>query len=302
MRRWEGESRGAAFGREKKDMKMKRIFPIALSLIILIGVLHAIQAHSTHRIYDLQQNKEKLMSDVIADLKRNRVIIVGEHHSNPSHHLAQLNVIQSLHEAGVQVAVGLEMFRSDSQQELDRWVAGDIGEEEFQKIFYDNWGYSWEDYRVIFDYAQKQKLPLIGLNVPREITRQVAFQGFQSLSKEQKGKLSNIACRVDKEYMDYIKKAYGGHAHGNLNFSYFCEAQLVWDTVMAINALDYLEKNQNAVIVVLTGTGHAQKNAIPRQIRQRSEVAHSVILPEVKGIIDTNTIDQSDADYIMLDL
>jgi uncharacterized iron-regulated protein len=281
---------------------MKRIFPIAISVVILFGVLHATQAHLTHRIYDLQNNKEMQMSDVIADLKRNRIILVGEHHANQKHHFAQLNVIQSLKESGVEVAVGLEMFRSDSQQELDRWIAGDIGEEEFQTIFYDNWGYSWENYRVIFDYAKKQKVPLIGLNVSRDITRQVAFQGFQSLSKEQKGKLSNIACRVDKEYMDYIKKAFGGHAHGKLNFSYFCEAQLVWDTVMAINALDYLDKNPQALIVVLTGTGHAQKNAIPRQIRQRSEVAYAIILPEVKGRIDPETVDTTDADYIMLGL
>ena len=281
---------------------MKRIFSITLSVVILFGVLNATQAHLTHRIYDLQNNKEMLMSDVLPDLKRNRIILVGEHHANQNHHFAQLNVIQSLKESGVEVAIGLEMFRSDSQQALDRWVAGEVGEEEFVKTFYDNWGYSWESYRVIFDYAQKQEIPLIGLNVPREITRQVALKGFQSLSREQKGKLSNIACRVDKEYMDYIKKAFGGHAHGKLNFSYFCEAQLVWDTVMAINALDYLDKNPNALIVVLTGTGHAQKNAIPRQIRQRSEVPHSVILPEVKGIIDSETVDDTDADYIMLGL
>jgi len=243
-----------------------------------------------------------MMSDVISDLKRNRIILVGEHHSNRSHHLAQQNVIQSLKEAGVQVAIGLEMFRSDSQQALDRWVAGEIDEKEFQEIFYDNWGYSWENYRVIFDYAQKEALPLIGLNVPREITRQVALKGFQSLSKEQKGKLSNIACRVDKEYMDYIKKAFGGHAHGKLNFNYFCEAQLVWDSVMAVNTLDYLKKHPNATVVVLTGTGHAQKSAMPRQIRERSNVAHAVILPEVKGYIDKNSVDRSDADYIMLDL
>ena len=86
------------------------------------------------------------------------------------------------------------------------------------------------------------------------------------------------------------------------NFTYFCEAQLVWDTVMAINTLDYLNRNPKAMVVVLTGTGHAQKNAIPRQIRKRSQVAHAVILPEVKGIIDSETVDQSDADYIMLGL
>jgi uncharacterized iron-regulated protein len=287
---------------ESKDIKMKRIFPIALSVVILFGVLDAIQAHLTHRIYDLRKDKERLMPDVISDLKRNRIIIVGEHHSNINHHKAQTDIIRTLKESGVQVAVGLEMFRSDSQQALDRWVAEDIGEEDFQQVFYDNWGYSWENYRVIFDYARKEKVPLIGLNVPRDITRQVSRQGFASLNKEQKGKLSNIACRVDKEYMDYIKKAFGGHGHGKLNFAYFCEAQLVWDTVMAINALDYLNKNPNALIVLLTGTGHAQKNAIPRQIRKRSAVAHTVILPEVKGAIDSETVDQSDADYIILGL
>jgi len=281
---------------------MKRIFPIAISVIILFGMLDAIQAHFANRIYDLQHNQERLMSDVISDLKRNRIILVGEHHSNTSHHEAQVNVIRTLKESGEQVAVGLEMFRSDSQPALDRWVAGNIEEEDFQEIFYDNWGYSWENYRVIFDYARENKIPLIGLNVSRDITRQVSRQGFASLDEDQKGKLSNIACRVDKEYMDYIKKAFGGHAHGELNFTFFCEAQLVWDTVMAINALDYLNKNPNAMVVVLTGTGHAQKNAIPRQIRKRSEVAHAVILPEVKGFIDSETVDKKDADYIMLDL
>ncbi|CAB1065318.1 hypothetical protein D1BOALGB6SA_10115 [Olavius sp. associated proteobacterium Delta 1] len=281
---------------------MKRIFTIILSVVVLFGVLEAVQAHLTHRIYDLQNNKELVISDAISDLKKNRIILVGEHHSNINHHEAQVDVIRTLKESGTQVAIGLEMFRSDSQQTLDRWVAGNIDEKDFLEIFYDNWGYSWENYRVIFDYARKKKIPLIGLNVSRDITRQVSRQGFKSLNKEQKGKLSNIACRVDKEYMDYIKKAFGGHTHGKLNFTYFCEAQLVWDTVMAINALDYLNKNPNAMVVVLTGTGHAQKNAIPRQIRKRSEVSHAVILPEIKGVIDSETIDQSDADYIMLGL
>ena len=250
----------------------------------------------------INREREFAISEVLPALKQNRILLVGEHHNNKRHHQAQINVVRLLKESGVQVAIGLEMFRSDSQEALDKWVAGKISKTDFEAVFYDNWGYSWENYRVIFDYAREQKIPLIGLNVPRDITRQVSRQGFQSLNKEQKGKLSNIACRVDKEYMDYIKKAFGGHGHGNINFTYFCEAQLVWDTVMAINALDYLNKNPKALIVLLTGTGHAQKNAIPRQIRKRSEVAHAVILPEVKGIIDPETVDQSDADYIMLDL
>ena len=281
---------------------MKKIAFTALFLVILFVAIAIAEKMANPRIYDVNHDRETVMSDVISSLEQNRLVIVGEHHNNKDHHAAQQTVIRKLKESGNQVAVGLEMFRSDSQQALDRWVAGDISETEFQKIFYDNWGYSWENYRVIFDYARAEKIPLIGLNVPREITRQVARHGFQSLNEEQKSKLSNISCRVDKEYMDFIKKAFGGHAHGKLNFTYFCEAQLVWDTVMAINALDYLNENPNAMMVVLTGTGHARKNAVPRQIRKRSEIAHAVILPEVKGIIDSATVDKSDADYIFLDL
>jgi uncharacterized iron-regulated protein len=212
-----------------------------------------------------------------------------------------LNVIQALHEAGAQVAIGLEMFRNDSQQALDQWVAGNISEKQFEEIYYDNWTYPWSVYRMIFEYARKEKIPMLGLNVPREITRQVSREGFNSLSEEQRGKLKDVSCRVDKEYMDYIKKAFGGHAHGKINFTYFCEAQMVWDTAMAVNTLAYLKKEPDAVVVLLAGAGHVQKGAVPRQIRDRSQIPHTVILPKIEGIIDPQTISIKDADYIMLD-
>ena len=54
--------------------------------------------------------------------------------------------------------------------------------------------------------------------------------------------------------------------------------------------------------VILTGMGHAQKGAVPRQIRERSQIPLAVILPEVKESIDPETITSKDADYIMLDM
>ncbi|MGD9304517.1 MAG: ChaN family lipoprotein [Desulfobacterales bacterium] len=253
-------------------------------------------------ILDLNQDQQTIMSEVIPELKKNRIILVGEHHSKTAHHMAQLTVIQALYQSGANVAIGLEMFRHDSQNALDDWVAGEMAENEFERIYYDNWNFPYSAYRPIFEYAKEKKIPLVGLNLPRKITRQVSRRGFQSLSKEEKGKLSEVACRVDEAYMKYIRKAFGGHAHGNLNFTYFCEAQLVWDNAMAINTLDYLSTKPDAVVVVLTGTGHAQKAAIPRQIRSRSPMPYVVILPEVPGMLDAHTIGKEDADYLMLDL
>jgi len=260
------------------------------------------QDRFNHRMFDLNQEKELLMAQALAKLKKNRIILVGEHHSNKQHHQAQLSVIQALKDAGLQVAVGLEMFRNDSQPDLDRWISGDLDEKRFEKIFYDNWRYPWPVYRMIFEYARDYKIPMIGLNVPRDITRQVSRNGFKSLSQDQKGKLAEVSCIVDREYMNYIRKAFGGHAHGQLNFIYFCEAQLVWDSAMAVYALDYLKRHPEAVVVILTGIGHAQKGAVPRQIQARSNLPSAVILPEISGRIDRNTISEKDADYLILDL
>jgi uncharacterized iron-regulated protein len=281
---------------------MKQLTILLMFVVVLISAVEAHESDYDQRLYDLSLGKEIYLSEAAAQLKNNRIILVGEHHSNKKHHEAQLAVVRTLKKSGVNVAVGLEMFRSDSQEALDRWLSGDIAEEKFQQIYYDNWNYPWSAYQMIFDYTRKKEIPLIGLNVSRKITRQVSRQGFNSLTAAQRGELSNITCRVDKEYLEYIKNAFGGHAHGNLNFNYFCEAQLVWDNVMAINTLNYLKKNPDTVVVILTGTGHARKGAIPRQIRSRSDVSYAVMLPAVKGIVDPENISSKDADYLILGL
>ncbi len=283
---------------------MKKMISVVCfaGLLMSASACWAGQDDDNRRMYDLNQEKELPMSQVLADLKKNRIVLVGEHHSNRQHHMAQLAVIRALKEAGLRVAVGLEMFRNESQPALDQWISGEIDEHRFKKIYYANWNFPWQAYRKIFEYARNQQIRLIGLNVPREITRQVSRNGFKSLTPQQKGKISDISCIVDQEYMNYIRKAFGGHGHGQLNFIYFCEAQLVWDSAMAVYTLDYLKKNPDSMVVILSGAGHAQKGAVPRQIRMRSNLPYAVILPEIPGSIDAATISNADADYIMLDV
>ena len=252
------------------------------------------------RLFDLEMQKDVPLSEALDRMRQSKVVLVGEQHTDPGHHRAQLAVIQQLHESGVKTAIGMEMFRNDSQADLDRWVNGEISAAEFEKIYYDNWNYDWSLYRPIFEYARQEKIPMVGLNVPREITRQVARQGFQSLSQKQKDKLSNITCRVDQAYMEYIRRSFGAHAHGNLNFIYFCEAQLVWDNIMAASSVAYLKSNPNSVMVLLAGAVHVRKQAVPAQIRKRADIPFLVILPEVPGDIDSQTVDGSDADFLFL--
>lgn len=275
----------------------KCLFPFGIILVLGCATI----AHAAEmRLFDIAKKKELKLSDALRDMKGKRIILVGEQHDLRGHHLAQLKIIKAIHSSGIPVAVGLEMFRTNSQDSLDQWVHGRLSEKEFQKIYYDNWGSPWPLYSMIFEFARKMKLSIVALNVPRAVTQQVARGGFNSLSEDQRANLPFVECRVEPEYMDFIKRAYGAHGHGQMNFANFCEAQLVWDKAMALRALEYVKKNPDGTLVLLAGTGHAWKKGIPERIKERSSLPYAVLLPEIPENIEKDTVTLEDADYLML--
>jgi uncharacterized iron-regulated protein len=269
-----------------------------LSLLLAITVmLTAAPGHAhTLRVAD---GTYVGFAELIEELKGVRLVFMGEMHDREGHHRAQLQVIRALKEAGVPVVVGLEMIRREKQGALDLWVTGKMSEENFLKVYRQNWA-MWPVYRDIFHYARQEKVPLLGLNLSREITQQVARNGFSSLSPQQMGVLPIVRCDVDARYQDFIRRSLGGHAHNGAQFLHFCEAQMLWDNVMAQNLLDYLAGHPDATIVVLAGSGHAWKHGIPEQIRRRLEVEMRILLPEVPGRIDPDNITTTEADFLLM--
>jgi uncharacterized iron-regulated protein len=249
-------------------------------------------------LYDIVQSEETTLGQKAPTLGSKRIVVVGESHSSKDHHEAQLAVIRSLHELEIRVVVGLEMFRADSQVFLDRWVNGDMSRQDFKKAYHDNWNLDWSLYSMIFEFAREKGVPLVGLNVPPEITKQVARMGFESLSEEQRGELPDVTCDVSKAYMDFIREVFGAHGHGGFQFTYFCEAQLVWDTAMAVNALNYIKTFPDSTMVILTGSAHARKRGIPSQIAKLANPSIAVLLPEVPGHIEPGNTGPEEADYI----
>ncbi len=278
----------------------KTAFAVTIALLLAGAGARAEEGRGEPRLFDLAAQKAVSLEAAIPELARQRVVLVGELHTEKAHHDAQLTVIRALAEAGASLALGFEMFQVGSQEALDRWVGGEMGREDFQQVYYENWNFPWPLYQDLFEYARQRKIPMVGLNVARDITRQVAREGFASLSQEQRGRLPEVACRVDRKYMEFIRRAFGAHAHGNLDFNFFCEAQLVWDTAMAVHALRYLESRPQTTMVLIAGSGHARKMGIPDQIRQRADIPLAVILPEVPGAIDPETVGSDDADYLFL--
>lgn len=252
-------------------------------------------------LFRLSDQKAITLQEAVPDLASVKVILVGELHNVKKHHDIQLEVIRALHGTGLRLAVGMEMFRRESQEILDQWVGGSLSEARFIRAYSDNWNAPWALYADILRFAREKKIPLVGLNVSREITRQVVRGGFASLSDNQRKELPPVRCAVDENYRKFIQRALDLHGHPTMDFNNFCEAQLLWDTAMAWHAIQYLKSHPDRTVVVLAGNGHAWKPGIPRHLESLFDYTYRVILPEISGRSERNSTTVSDSDYLWLD-
>jgi len=277
-------------------------FGFQMLLFIFLFNPGAILQAADFTLWDVAGKTEISLEQAAEKLPSPGIVYIGEFHDNATHHAAQLAVIQSLDKRKRPLAVGLEMFQHIEQSVLDAWVARELSEYEMRRAFDRNWSQGWDLYRDIFLYCRDRKIPMVGLNVPRSITRKVARNGFESLTPEEIGKLPPIVCRVDWEYEEFLRLVMGSHG-SDLGFSRFCEAQLVWDAAMAIYALEYLKNHPERTVVVLCGMIHAWKKAAPEQaVREKADVQQAVIQPAVKGRWTPEKVSKEDADYLILGL
>ena len=213
-------------------------------------------------------------AEVAQKLSKASLLFLGESHTSAEFHRVQLQVIRELHRAGRKVLVGLEMFPVAEQPALDLWNGGTLSETEFveKSRWYRNWGYHWNYYRDIFLFCRDAKIPLYGVNVPRELVSDVRKKGFDGLTAEQKALLPP---KIDSENADHRRlfKAFFEESDSMHSASMpeamwdgMFRAQCTWDAAMAWNAVAPLKKpnDPNAVMVVLIGAG-------PRRLRPRRQ-------------------------------
>lgn len=270
---------------------LTRFIPFMLLSLMLTGCARQIVRMSDGQSVEFER--------MIAEVKGARLVFVGETHNVEAHHQIQIDVIRALHTTGKPLAIGLEMFGTSSQRDLDQWVAGRLDSGSFKWIFRDNWKETWWLYSNIFYYARDNHIPMIGLNIPKEIMHKVYTAGFAALSdRERKGLPSEVRCDSGDPYTGIIQKAYVGHRSDSGPFDYFCEAQTLWNKGMALNLTNYMQQHPDTTVVVLAGGGHATKFGIPRQLKNYGAYPSYVILPDIRGMF-TAGVTVLDADYFV---
>ncbi len=234
------------------------------------------------------------LKEIVKRIENKKIIYVGERHDMFSHHIAQLNIIKAIYKKHKKLAIGMEMFQRKFQPVIDEFINGNISEREFLKKteYFKRWGFDYNLYKPILDFARKNKIPVIALNVETEIIKKVSRGGLESLSEKELEKIPSEMDFSNIKYRDRLKEIFGFHKTGR-NFEYFLQSQILWDETMAETIDKFLRKNPKYKIVVIAGNGHLKYGfGIPDRCYRRNGFDYAIILNE-------ESLDKDIGDFIL---
>jgi uncharacterized iron-regulated protein len=210
-------------------------------------------------------------AELISDLARREVVLLGEQHDDADHHRWQLQTLAALHAVKPDMIIGFEAFPRRVQPVLDSWTAGELGTSEFLKrVEWDKvWGFPPELYLPLLHFARINRIPVVALNVDRSLTEAVGAKGWDALPPPQREGLTRPAAppaAYEASLFDVYKEHARGRAPGaaasikDPAFRNFVEAQTTWDRAMA-EALASRTKGPGAarpLAVGIMGAGHVR--------------------------------------------
>ncbi|MBU1568327.1 MAG: ChaN family lipoprotein [Proteobacteria bacterium] len=255
----------------------KRITPVQSGLSVILEDLP--MGGATSHLTSFEPIVEKLTEA--------RVVYVGESHTNFADHLLQLRIIEALYKKNPLLAIGMEMFPASSQPALDRYTLGNekMDERVFLKEsnYYQAWSYDYRYFRDIFNFAKARAIPVIGLNLDRQIVSEVfRTGGTDSLSFETLASLPSDRDLDMKGYRERLSEMHEVHVQGNHGSGFaggFLQAQALWDETMAQYIVDFLTTHPDHTMVVLAGAQHTRKDSgIPPRVARRLPVRQASVL------------------------
>jgi uncharacterized iron-regulated protein len=269
---------------------------------MLVPVLQG--TYVPQRVFDTRQKSFSDFETMLADLARADAVFVGEQHDDPNTHRLELAIVEGLTRRGVPVVVAMEMFERDVQENLDKYAAGTITEEQFLKESRP-WPRYATDYRPILEFARANKLPIVASNVPRRVASEVGKKGLsavEALGGERRLAARDLQCPVSGSYFDRFAAAMGNHAGASPNF-YF--AQCVKDETMGESVADTFHKATGRVAIVhFDGAFHSDFGEGTAESARRRMPGRRIAVVSILPVADIDAArpaetDLKRADYLL---
>jgi len=228
-----------------------------LSLTLLLLLVFNLTQSQEKRAFSLYtQEGEKISYGTVLDsLSKTNVVLFGEFHNNPISHWLQFEVASDLKTSKTNLAIGAEMFETDTQSVLNLYLKDSLTEPKFKKETR-VWSNYSTDYKPLIELAKRDSIPYIATNIPRPYATSVykngGFSALDSLPKNELKWIAPLPIPFDINLSSYqnMLDMMGGHGGEDL-----VKAQAIKDATMAHFILENLKPNQ--VFFHLNGSYHS---------------------------------------------
>ncbi|HJW27227.1 MAG TPA: ChaN family lipoprotein [Rhodocyclaceae bacterium] len=242
---------------------------------------------------------------VLADMLKQDVVLLGEHHDHEDDHHWQLQALAALHAQRPNMVIGFEMFPRRLQPVLDRWVAGELTAKQlFEESEWDRvWNVPSQLYLPLFQFARINRIPMVALNVDQKLNKAILEKGWDQVPEADREGVGRPA-PPPAAYQDFLLEVYGQHGvlRGKENakpkktdpaFRRFVESQTAWDRAMAealARQAAPVGKGDKPLVVGVMGSGHVRYGyGVPYQLKDLGIRKVGTLLPvafdaDCKGI------------------
>ncbi|MBX3668241.1 MAG: ChaN family lipoprotein [Rhodocyclaceae bacterium] len=267
-----------------------RLFSLAFALAAIPFAHAAAAAECIAPFSWVQPGKGPIaVRELLQEVVARDVVLLGETHDNAEHHRWQLQTLIELHALRPAMVIVLEMFPRRVQPVLDRWVKGELREDEFLRLtdWAEVWTFDARMYLPIFQFARMNRIPLHAGNVDRALVRSAGERGWDALDPDKREGLTRPAA-ADPAYRDKLRKIFGEHYRGEGgrgDLEHFVASQLVWDAALAQAIAGARQAAPKALVAALMGNGHLMDGfGVPHQLRSLGIREVASLMPWEPGL------------------
>lgn len=261
-----------------------RILPLAFAASLAVPLANAAPTScltpGAWTLLDKAGTRAAPPADIVADMVKRDVVLLGEYHDEDDHHRWQVQMLSALHVLRPNMVIGFEMFPRRLQPVLDRWTKGELTLKQFlEQAEWDKvWNTPPDLYVPLFQFARINRIPMIALNVDNTLNKAIREKGWDQVPETAREGVGRAAAPPEA-YRDYLFDVFRMHAgvHGakgekpdkaDASFGRFVESQTTWDRAMAEALAGRVKSSDKPLAVGIVGSGHLRfGHGIPHQLR-----------------------------------
>ncbi len=224
-----------------------------------------------HRIFTYPNLPD--FAKISEEMKKARLLIIGEDHVQPSLLTLQLQALESLHNVNPNLVLALEMFNTEQQHLLDDFLDDHITLDILkQKYDTSSEGFPLEHYGKLLEKAKRLQIPVKGIIIPRVYATKVVRDGLDSLDDPESVFPSSLVMKGSKKHREYFEALVRQSApmmSTGLSLDRFFLAQIVKDSSMAYSISQILLQNPEVWVVAIMGKGHMEYGyGVPERVKK----------------------------------